>query len=110
MADLTKEQEEKIEQLQLFEQNLQGFLMQKHGLQSQLIEIESALKELESTDVSYKIIGSIMVKAKKEDLKKDLGQKKEIVELKLKSLEKQEERIKERAQKTQSEVLKEMKK
>ena len=110
MADITKDQEEKIEQLQLFEQNLQGFLMQKHGLQSQLIEIESALKELEATEVSYKIIGNIMVRAKKEDLKKDLTQKKEILDLKMKSLEKQEERIKERAQKTQSEVLKEMKK
>jgi prefoldin beta subunit len=109
MADLTKDQEEKIEQLQLFEQNLQGFLMQKHGIQSQLIEVESALKELETTDTSYKIIGNIMVKAKKEDLKKDLGQKKEVLELKLKSLEKQEDRIKEKAQKTQSEVLKDMK-
>lgn len=110
MAELSKEQEEKIAQLQLFEQNLQGFLMQKQNLQSQLIEIESALNELKDTDVSYKIIGNIMVKAKKEKLRKDLGQRKEIVELKLKSLEKQEDKIKERAKKTQTEVLEGMKK
>lgn len=110
MVELSKEQEEKIAQLQLFEQNLQGFLMQKQNLQSQLIEIESALNELKDTDTSYKIVGNIMVKTKKEKLKKDLEQKKEIVELKLKSFEKQEEKIKERAKKTQNEVLEGMKK
>ena len=110
MAGLSKEQEEKIAQLQMFEQNIQGFLMQKQSLQAQLIELESALKELDSTDTPYRIIGNIMVKTKKEDLKKDLGQKKEMVELKIKSLEKQEDRIKERAKKTQSEVLEGMKK
>ena len=110
MAGLSKEQEEKIAQLQMFEQNIQGFLMQKQSLQAQLIELESALKELDSTDTPYRIIGNIMVKTKKEDLKKDLEQKKEMVELKIKSLEKQEDRIKERAKKTQSEVLEGMKK
>ena len=110
MAGLRKEKEEKIAQLQMFEQNIQGFLMQKQSLQAQLIELESALKELDSTDTPYRIIGNIMVKTKKEDLKKDLEQKKEMVELKIKSLEKQEDRIKERAKKTQSEVLEGMKK
>ncbi|MBU0535667.1 MAG: prefoldin subunit [Nanoarchaeota archaeon] len=110
MAGLTKDQEEKIAQLQLFEQNLQGFLMQKQNLQAQLIELESALNEIDKTDISYRIIGNIMVKTKKEDLKKDLVQKKEIVELKIKSLEKQENSIKDRAKKTQTEVLEGMKK
>ena len=110
MAGLSKEQEEKIAQLQMFEQNIQGFLMQKQSLQAQLIELVKTLKELDSTDTPYRIIGNIMVKTKKEDLKKDLGQKKEMVELKIKSLEKQEDRIKERAKKTQSEVLEGMKK
>ncbi len=87
---------------------MQNFLMQKQNLQAQLIEVESALSELKGTDTSYKIIGNIMVKAKKEDLKKDLEHRKEIVELKIKSLEKQEESIKAKAKKTQTEVLEEM--
>jgi len=104
-----QEQQEKIAQLQMFEQNLQGFLMQKQQFQAQLIEVESALKELDSTEEAYKIVGNIMIKSKKEDLKKDLESKKEIVELKLKTLEKQEDKIKDKAKQTQSEVLEGMK-
>ena len=45
----------------------------------------------------------------KDDLKNDLNSKKEIVELRVKSLEKQETQIKDKASKLQEEVLKEMK-
>ncbi len=109
MADLTKEQEEKISQLQQMEQSIQSFMMQKQNIQSQLSEIESALKELENTSTAYKIVGNIMVRSKQDDLKKDLEQKREIMGLKIKNLEKQEESVKSKAEKTQSEVLKGMK-
>jgi len=108
---IPKETEQKIAQLQLLEQNLQNFLVQKQAFQTKLIEIENALKELEKTkDTPYKIVGTIMVASKKEDLKKDLNSQKEIIELRIKNLEKQEEKIKEKAKETQSEVIKEIKK
>lgn len=106
---MSNETEEKIGRMQILEQNIQNLLMQKHQFQSQLIEISSALEELESTDKSYKIIGNIMVASKKEDLKKDLESKKEMVELRIKSIEKQEDDLKEKTKKLQSEVLSEMK-
>jgi prefoldin beta subunit len=109
MADVSKETEQKIAQLQLMEQNLQSFLLQRQQFQSQLIEVESALKEIENTKESYKIIGNVMVNASKEDLKKDLEEKKGILELRIKSLEKQEKQIKEKATKTQAEVLEKIK-
>ena len=99
MAELSKETEQKIEQLQLFEQSLQSMLMQKQQFQSQLAEINSALGELEKTEEAYKIVGNIMVSSKKEDLKEDLGSKKEIIELRIKTLEKQENHTKEKAKK-----------
>ncbi len=109
MADVTKETEQKIAQLQLMEQNLQSFLLQRQQFQSQLIEVESALKEIETSKETYKIIGNIMVNASKEDLKKDLQEKKSILELRIKTLEKQEKQIKEKATKTQAEVLEKIK-
>ncbi|MBW2980537.1 prefoldin subunit beta [Candidatus Woesearchaeota archaeon] len=109
MADISKETEQKIAQLQLMEQNLQSFLMQRQQFQSQLIEVESALKELETAKESYKIVGNIMVNTSKDDLKKDLEEKKGILELRIKSLEKQETQIKEKASKTQAEVLEKIK-
>lgn len=104
--EVSKEVEQKIGQLQLYEQSLQNFLMQKQQFQLQLIEIESALKELESSEQAYKIIGNIMVSSKKDELKKDLISKKEIAELRISALERQETQIKEKATKLQSEVMK----
>jgi prefoldin beta subunit len=103
------EAEEKIGRMQLLEQNIQNFLMQKQQFQAQLVEINSALEELEKTEVSYKIIGNIMVLSKKDELKKDLDSKKEMVELRIKAIEKQEAELKEKAKTLQGEVLKEMK-
>ena len=106
MADETQE---KIQKLQLLEQNMQQFLMQKQQFQAQLVEIDSALGEVDKTENAYKIVGNIMVASNKEDLKKDLQSKKEVAELRLKTLEKQEGQIKEKAEKLQAEVLKKIK-
>ncbi len=100
--------DEKIKQLQLFEQNLQVLGSQKQQFQAQLIEINSALSELEGTDEAYKIIGNIMVRSDKEKLLSDLKEKKEMVEIRIKNLEKQEDQIKQRTKKLQQEVMKEM--
>jgi len=102
--------ENKIAQLQMIEQNIQNVLMQKQTFQSQLIEVENALEEIEkSKGKVYKIIGPIMVSSNAEDLKNELNTKKEITELRIKSIEKQEDQLKEKASKLQSEVLKNIK-
>jgi len=106
---MEKDTEEKIGRMQLMEQNIQNFLMQKQQFQTQMIEITSALEELENTETAYKIVGNVMVLSKKEDLKKDLEQKKEMVELRIKAIEKQESDIKDKAKTLQQEVLSEMK-
>ncbi|MEM4245515.1 MAG: prefoldin subunit beta [Candidatus Nanoarchaeia archaeon] len=107
---VSKETEEKIGQLQLMEQNIQNILMQKQAFQTQLFEIENALKELEKTkEETYKIVGPIMVAANKKELKDDLQAKKEVVELRIKNLEKQEKKIKEEAAQIQGEVMKKLK-
>lgn len=105
-----KEIEERIRQLQLLEQNLQAFLMQKQTFQQQLIEIDSALEELKDAKQAYKIIGSVMVESKKEGLVNELTEKKEKTELRIKTMEKQEEKTRERAKELQKEVLGKIKK
>lgn len=105
---ISKETEDKIKQLQLYEQSLQNLLVQKQQFQIQLLEIESALKEIETTDKVYKSVGNILAEAKKEDLKKDLSEKKEIGEMRIRSLEKQEKQIKEKTSKIQQEVMEKM--
>ncbi len=108
--DVSKETEQKISQLQMFEQSLQNFLGQKQQFQVQLVEIDSALNELENTNKAYKIVGNIMVESDKKELKADLQSKKEIIELRIRTMEKQEAQVREKTSKLQSEILKKIKK
>ncbi|MBL7100679.1 MAG: prefoldin subunit beta [Nanoarchaeota archaeon] len=111
MEDMNKETEQKIGQLQLMEQNLQNFATQKQTFQTQLFEIENALKELENCkDKTYKIVGTVMIASDKKELIKDLNEKKSMIELRIKTLEKQEKAIKEKASHIQTEVMSKLKK
>ena len=101
--------EQKIKRLQLFEQNLQTISAQKQQFQSQLSEVESATKELEGVTHAYRMVGNIMVKNKKEDLVKDLNEKEEMLSVRIKTLEKQENSIKDKAKELQQEVMGAMK-
>ncbi|MBU0615467.1 MAG: prefoldin subunit [Nanoarchaeota archaeon] len=106
---VSKETEQKIAQLQLYEQSLQNFLAQKQQFQMQVIEIDSALAQLESSKDSYKIIANVMVSVDKAELITELKEKKEKIELRIKTLEKQENNIKEKAKNTREDVMEKMK-
>ncbi|MCD6590086.1 prefoldin subunit beta [Candidatus Woesearchaeota archaeon] len=103
-------QQEKITQLQVMEQNLTSIILQKQQLQAQLAETENALKELEKVDSAYRIVGNIMIKKEKQELIDELKKEKELLELRIKTLTSQEEKIKEKTKELQKEVLEEMKK
>ena len=76
----------------------------------QSMENDNAIKELNKTKKdAYKIIGTIMVSSDKEELKKELEEQKEILELRLKNLDKQENNFKDKAEEIQKEVMKDIK-
>jgi prefoldin beta subunit len=107
--EFSKETEEKVRQLQMFEQNMHSVITQKQNFQSQLLEIENALNELKIAEGKiYKIVGTIMIDSTKDSLEKDLDERKEVLDLRLKSLKKQEGDLKERADKLQKEVMTEI--
>ena len=102
---------ENIRTLQAFEQNLQSILMQKQAFQLELSETENALAELEkSGDEVYRIVGNIMAKSSKESLIKDLKQKKDLLSLRLKSLDAQEKTLAEKSEELRNSVLSKIKK
>lgn len=106
---MKKDTKEKLEQLQNMEQSINTIIAQKQQYQSQQLEVENALAQLKETDKAFRIIGNIMVASKKEVVKKELNEKKEIVELRLKTMEKQEDKLRDRAAELQKDVLKEIK-
>ncbi len=98
----------KINQLQLLQQNLQNLELQKQQFQNQLVEIDSALTELKSTEKAYKIVGKIMLAASREELSKDLSEKKETAGVRLKNLTKQEDALQKAIEQLQQEIMAEL--
>lgn len=102
--------QQNIAMLQNIEQGMQQIVLQKQNFQTQLVEIDSALTELKSKETAFKIVGNIMVSSKKEDLVKELEEKKEKVNLRIQSLEKQEKSLKTKAEQMQKQVMEKLKK
>lgn len=108
---VNKDMQDKIQELQILEQNLQALLMQKQAFQLELNETENALQEVSKTkDSVYKITGQIMIKAGKEEVEKELKEKTQILSLRLKTIEKQESNFKEKLERLREEFTKEMEK
>lgn len=106
---MEKDAEQKINQLQMLEYNMHQLSSQRQQFDSQLLEISSALNDLEGKESAYKIVGNIMVKTDQATLKKELEEKKERLQVRIKTIEKQEASYKEKAEALQQEVLKQIK-
>jgi prefoldin beta subunit len=108
---ISKATQEKIQELQIMQQRLTLFAAQKQQLQLQTLDVEAALKELEGTKApAYKLIGELLIEKPITELKKELNDKKSDIELHLKTIEKQENKIKESALEIQKEVTKSLEK
>jgi prefoldin beta subunit len=100
--------DEKINNLSMLEQNAQQLSTQRQSFQSQILEIDSALEELKNSKEAYRIIGSIMVKSDASKLKEELDSKKKLIDIRVNSIEKQEEIAREKAKKLQEEIMNEL--
>ena len=103
--------ENKIQELQILEQSLQNLLMQKQAFQMELSETQSAIEEMKNSgDEVFKIVGRIMIKSDKNKILQELENKEKLLTIRMKSFEKQELTLSEKAEKLQKEVLEKEKK
>ena len=80
------------------QQNLQAVLAQKQQVELELGETEKALEELNKasdTEAVYKFAGNLLVKVKKDDVMKELNERKELANTRKMVLAKQESRFRE---------------
>ncbi|MGD9275784.1 MAG: prefoldin subunit beta [Candidatus Pacearchaeota archaeon] len=106
-----KDQNQKIQEMQMLEQNLQNILMQKQAFSMELNEAAAALKEINSAnDEVFKIVGQLMIKTDKNKIIEELTSKEKILSLRLKSIEKQEETMTKKLSELRDEFMKGMKK
>ncbi len=101
--------QEKLQRLQAFEQNMQSMLVQKQQFQVQLFEIDGALKEISGAKQAFRILGNIMVESNPQTLQQSLKEQRDILELRISTIDKQEKQVREKAKKLQEEVMAGMK-
>ncbi len=94
-----------MQEIASVEQALHGLTLQKQAILSQIAEIQSAISEL-SADTAYKIIGNLMVKTEPEKMRSQFEKQKETLTTRVKSLEKQEEKLKQELEKAKDKALK----
>lgn len=98
---------EQVSRLQQLQQNLQAIMMQKQQLEVEMVETDRALEELKKAgadDAVYKNAGSVLIKAKKEEVTKELEEKKELSNTRAMVLGKQETRVKENLKEVENKI------
>ena len=103
--------QEKLTRLQQLQNTMQQLVLQKQRLDLELNESERALKTLEdvpSYAKVYKSAGSILVEKRKDDVVKELEERKEFLEMRSKVLVKQEGNTRERLTSLQESLQKDL--
>ena len=104
--EMDQETQQKIQELQGMEQNLNNLVMQKQAFQMELTETENALSEIsKSKDDVFKLVGNIMIKADKKKTEDDLTKKKDLLSLRLKSIDSEEKNLSDNAEALKKEVM-----
>jgi prefoldin beta subunit len=104
LPPLLREQLARYDQAQ---QNLQAVLAQKQQVELELSEAEKALEELAKvtdSEAVYKFAGNLLIKTKKEEVVKELGEKKELANTRKLVLAKQESRFRESLKDLQTKI------
>lgn len=96
ISRLPPQVQQRLLRLQQRQQTLQAVLTQKQQLELDLAQVEQALSELETLDdsaVIYKSIGSLLVKSERSKVASELNERKDLLNMRINVLGKQEERL-----------------
>jgi len=106
-TEIPPQVQHQLAQLQQVQQQAQALATQKAQVTSALNETEMALEELsklEDDAVIYKNVGQLLIKGERDSVATELTEKKETMELRVRTLEKQGERIQKRFQQLQEQL------
>jgi len=97
--EISKENQEEIIKFQQIQQQLQILMMQKQQLQLQNAEVDGAIKEIENTKEKevFEIVGNVMIKKPKKEIMDSLKEKKELIDLRTSTIDKQLDKLNEKA-------------
>jgi prefoldin beta subunit len=98
---------EQVSRLQQLQQNLQAIMMQKQQVELEVVESDRALEELkkiEQDNMVYKSAGPLLIKANREDVLKELEEKRDLLNTRTMVLGKQETRVKENLKEVENKI------
>ncbi|KXA90578.1 prefoldin subunit beta [candidate division MSBL1 archaeon SCGC-AAA259I09] len=107
MEQLPPQIQEQAQQLQQVQQQVESLARQKQQLEINSQETERALEEISDIDKDtpiYKSIGGIMVKTDLSDAEEELKERQETLNLRIKQIERQEERSRKRLEKLRAKI------
>jgi len=107
ISKLPPQVQERLMRLQQLQQTLQTVLQQKQQVEMESSEIDQTLAELQKTAddaVIYKAAGSLLVKANKADVEKDLNERKELLGTRTTVMARQEERMRSQLKELQTKL------
>jgi prefoldin beta subunit len=113
MEKLSPQLRHQLAQFQQIQQQAQVLMTQRQQLEILLRETERALDQLQKLPedaVVYKSLGSILVKSEKKKLTEDLTEQKETLDLRIKTLTRQEERTIQRMREMRDKINQSLKK
>lgn len=97
----------KLQDFEAMRQTYLSVLYQKEKIEEELMEVENAVKELNNLPNDkkvYKLVGNVLIEKGKDDLIKELEERKEVLNIRLQSIGKQESTLKDRLSKMQIEI------
>ena len=103
--DIQQNVQEQLNQFQQVQQQAQSIAMQKQTVSLQINEAKKALDELSKTSEDqevYKTAGPLLIKTTKDETESELKDNIEMLEIKQKTIEKQEKRISSRLEELQA--------
>lgn len=106
--ELSPKLQNQLAQYQQLQNQTQLMMAQKQQVELQVREVEKSIEELEKVDEGttiYRSIGSILVKAEgKEPVMNELKEKKETLDVRLKTLDRQVENLRQKLQALQRQL------
>jgi len=110
-SQLPQDTRERLLRLQQLQNTLQTLVTQRQRLEAELNETERALKALEEVSSEkkiYKSVGALLVEKEKKAVVQELIERKELLNIRVKTMSSQEDKTQRRVQELQKTLQKEL--
>jgi len=111
IGQLPPQVQERLQRLQNLQNTLQQLLVQKQRIEIEIMESDKALKTLKETTSESKVfksVGAVLVEKPRDDVIKELEDRREFLDMRMKVIVKQEDKTREKMTGLQETLQKEL--